>query len=49
MARPSSKIVRNERHKLTATFLNTLAAGLIVMVGSGAYYWLHYSRPDRRH
>jgi hypothetical protein len=30
MARPSSKIVRNERHKLTATFLNTLAAGAIV-------------------
>jgi hypothetical protein len=26
-----------------------LVSGLIVMVGSGAYYWLHYSRPDRRH
>jgi hypothetical protein len=30
MAKPSSKLVRNERHKLTAGFLNTLAARAII-------------------
>ena len=30
MARSSSKLVRHERHKLTETFLNTLAAGAII-------------------
>jgi hypothetical protein len=30
MVRPSSKLVRNERRKLTAALLNTLAAGSLL-------------------
>lgn len=52
MIKSSGKLVRNERRKLTATFLNTLAAGAIiaafvgpaVALGNGTTHVTSYGR-----